>query len=208
MRVAGYIVTERGKEMLISEKGLARCLNRAYKRKGYTLQQIGNDLCIYTESWFVRMPWKNLPRKALAVIVEHAGYTYVGEDALYIIKGEEPQTVMPDVVGDDLDDWLNADAVEVVTYVPALLKGLQLYQVNSGAGNCYGVPPEALELLDGPTAFLVSGTVMTGERIKWRHEDETVLLRCVRGAESYLSTAEEKKIWRALEGVNLHPKEG
>lgn len=59
--------------MIIEEKGLVKAIKAAYRHSGYTVLNQGGEVTIYTEGWFVRCLWTKLPRKALAIIVEHMG---------------------------------------------------------------------------------------------------------------------------------------
>lgn len=49
--------------MLINEKGLVRAIKRAYKSGGYTVANLGTDMAIYTENWFVPVNRALISRK-------------------------------------------------------------------------------------------------------------------------------------------------
>lgn len=194
--------------MIIKEAGLVRCLKRAYKSGGYTLREVDNNLCIYAADWFIRVPWRELPNKALAVIVEHAGYTYVGASALHIAKDEEPQEQLEQLVDDELSEWMDQTDSDVVRCIPFTFKNLQLLQVLGGEGQCYGVKPSALDLLDDDVLAVRSAVVMDGPRIIWRAEGELVICKAVRYANDPTAQAKDMMIWKALEQVDFHAKEG
>lgn len=193
--------------MNISEKGLARCLKRAYKSGGYTLRELDNHLCIYAADWFIRVPWRELPKKALAVIVEHAGYTYVGASALHIAKDEEPQEQLEQMVDEELQAWLETTDSVYATFVPVTFKNLQLLQVHGGAGQCYGVKPTALELLEADVLEVGRSVVWGGPRVMWSADGELVICKAVRLANDPTAGAKDKLIWKALEAVDLHTRE-
>lgn len=193
--------------MIISEKGMARCLKRAYKSGGYTLREVGNDLCIYATDWFVRVPWRKLPKKALAAIVEHAGYTYVGASALHIAKGEEPQEQLELMVDEELSEWLEDTSREVAKCVPVTFKNLQLLQVVGGAGQCFGVKQTCMELLESDVPENSSAFVLDGPRVVWFAEEELVICKGVRYANDTTALPKDMLIWKALEEVDLHTKE-
>lgn len=192
--------------MIISEKGLARCLKRAYKSGGYTLREVGNDLCIYAADWFIRVPWKNLPKKALAVIVEHAGYAYVGASALYIAKDEEPQEQFELIVDEELCSWTEPTEGDFAAYVPMTFKGMQLFQIRGGAGQVFGVKPTALDLLEDDALQHGIVTIWDGYRAVWSGDEELVICKAVRWTNDATAAANDKAIWKALEGVDLHTK--
>ena len=192
--------------MIISEKGLARCLKRAYKSGGYTLREVEYDLCIYTADWFIRVPWKNLPKKALAAIVEHAGYAYVGASALHIAKDEEPQEKFEEIVDEELGWWMEPTKGDFAGYVPITFKSLQMFQTRDGAGECYGIKTGTLDLLEDDAMQLGVVTIWDGYRAVWAGDGELVICRAARLSTDPTATESDKAIWKALEGVNLHSK--
>jgi len=194
--------------MIISEKGLARCLKRAYKSGGYTLREVGSNLCIYAADWFIRVPWRDLPKKALAVIVEHAGYTYVGASALHIAKDEEPQEQLEEMVDEELQAWMEATEGEYASFVPVTFKNLQLLQIHGGAGQCYGIKPTALELLEDDVLENAKCVMWGGPRAVWAADGELVICRAVRYANDPTALPKDMLIWKALEAVDLHTREG
>ena len=72
--------------MIIEEKGLVKAIKAAYRHSGYTVLNQGGEVTIYTEGWFVRCLWTKLPRKALAIIVEHMGMIPDDGEAMAIEK--------------------------------------------------------------------------------------------------------------------------
>lgn len=50
--------------MLINEKGLVRNIKRAFKGEGYTVQNLGDRICVYGGDWYVQGMRALFPRKA------------------------------------------------------------------------------------------------------------------------------------------------
>ena len=83
--------------MLINESGLVRAIKSAYKHGGYTVNNQGDTMDIYTETWFVKCKRAMLPRKALATIVEHMGMIPDENGPVSIGKDGDPQQVIQDL---------------------------------------------------------------------------------------------------------------
>lgn len=152
--------------MIINEKGLVRALKLAYKQGGYTILNNEEEITVYTEDWYLRSDWDKFPRKVLATIVEHMGTLPTSADALRIHAGDEPQVVMPEIVGQDVSAWVSGDADQSVTIVPIMVQGLQLYQ-EEGGGNCYGVRPTSLGIVERDVAVRKDADVTEGKRLSW-----------------------------------------
>ena len=112
--------------MIIEEKGLVKAIKAAYRHSGYTVLNQGGEVTIYTEGWFVRCLWTKLPRKALAIIVEHMGMIPDDGEAMAIEKDDQPQAVMAGIVSDDVAGWMGGEAASMASYVPVTFRGYQL----------------------------------------------------------------------------------
>ena len=121
--------------MLINESGLIRAVKRAYKNTGYVVLNAGTDVAIYTDNWCVLANRALLPRKALAIIVEHMGMIPEKDAPMSIIKGEDPQLVLRETAADDMEHWRGGTRGEEVTMVPVIMQGYQIYQP-PGGGAC------------------------------------------------------------------------
>ena len=160
--------------MIIEEKGLVKAIKAAYRHSGYTVLNQGGEVTIYTEGWFVRCLWTKLPRKALAIIVEHMGMIPDDGEAMAIEKDDQPQAVMAGIVSDDVAGWMGGEAASMASYVPVTFRGYQLFQEVNGrqAYAMYmaarashkpveffkGLPPvEAMKLKNLVTGFLYGG---------------------------------------------------
>jgi len=192
--------------MLIDEKGLVKAIKRAYKADGYNVMNLGNQVAIYTDGWYLRCDWGKFPRKALATIVEHLGMVPPSSDALTVVAKEEPQVIMPEIVGQEVACWVNGNTDERVTMVPVTFKGLSLYQLDEG-GKCYGVDPISLGIVERTVAEYKDGMVMSESRMGWQHDGEMVVVSTSRPTAAYWAKEWEQKAWAALESVDLHRRE-
>lgn len=169
--------------MIIEEKGLVKAIKAAYRHSGYTVLNQGGEVTIYTEGWFVRCLWTKLPRKALAIIVEHMG-------------------MIPD---DDVAGWMGGEAASMASYVPVTFRGYQLFQEVNGR-QAYGVDPTALAIVERATAEMGTAAISGGRALTWSHDGETVMLGAIR--KTTWAWDWERTVWEAMESVDLHKKEG
>lgn len=81
--------------MVIYEKGLIRAMKEAYKKDGYEIECTNTggvvEIHMETPTWYVMCIQKNLPRKVLALIVEHLGEIPMPGQAIQV-KKKETQT--------------------------------------------------------------------------------------------------------------------
>lgn len=190
--------------MIISGKGLARALKRAYKSGGYSILRIGDDLCIYTDEWFVRAVRKELPNEVHSTIMNHAGCAYLDEPMpLHIAKDEEPQILMNDVAEQELAYWVEVTRGTFVNFSIVSIGNVQLFQERSIAGECYGIKDTVLELLEDDVLHTASGVVWAGPRIAWGVDGEQVVCKAYRAMTDPTATEDFKKIWMALENTLL-----
>lgn len=192
--------------MLINENGLVRAIRNAYKHSGYTVSNQGESMAIYTEMWFVKCKRAVLPRKVLATIVEHMGMIPDENTPASIVKDDEPQQVIQEVVRDDMEHWCMGQRGDGVTMVPVILQGYQIFQT-PGGGSCYGVPLTHLDMLERETAEHGEADVVDSDRLLWQSDGEVVVLAIVRKARSGLAKEWERVVWNALESVDLHKEE-
>ena len=191
--------------MIIEEKGLVKAIKAAYRHGGYTVLNQGGEVTIYTEGWFVRCLWPKLPRKALAIIVEHMGMIPDDGEAMAIEKDDQPQAVMAGIVSDDVAGWMGGEAAGMASYVPVTFRGYQLFQEVNGR-QAYGVDPTALAIIERATAEMGSAAISGGRALTWSHDGETVMLEAIR--KTTWAWEWERTVWEALESVDLHKREG
>lgn len=191
--------------VIIEEKGLVKAIKAAYRHSGYTVLNQGGEVTIYTEGWFVRCLWTKLPRKALAIIVEHMGMIPDDGEAMAIEKDDQPQAVMAGIVSDDVAGWMGGEAASMASYVPVTFRGYQLFQEVNGR-QAYGVDPTALAIVERATAEMGTAAISGGRALAWSHDGETVMLGAIR--KTTWAWDWERTVWEALESVDLHKKEG
>lgn len=194
--------------MLINEAGMVRAIKDAYKRRGYTAYNHGEAVSIFCEDWCVKCEWGILPRKVLAIIVEHMGTIPTRDEPLFIEKGEEPQMAFCGSVMEELDSWYEGPPEQEAAYVPMSMCGFQLYQEPKG-GKCWGVDPLYLGIVERTMAEKVAADVMSGDRLVWKRREssqEAVVLGAVRKA-GHTADEWERTIWIALEALDLHRSE-
>ena len=81
--------------MLVSEGGLCRAMNRAYKGGGYRVipAEEGRTLVLAASTWAVSIPKTEFPRKALGLVVTHAGE--IPCEPVRVCKDTPNQTMIP-----------------------------------------------------------------------------------------------------------------
>ena len=156
--------------MIIEEKGLVKAIKIAYRHGGYTVLNQGGEVTIYTEGWFVRCLWTKLPRKALAIIVEHMGMIPDDGEAMAIEKDDQPQAVMAGIVSDDVAGWMGGEAASMASYAPVTFRGYQLFQEVNGR-QAYGVDPTALAIVERVTAEMGTAAISGGRALAWTSFD-------------------------------------
>lgn len=199
-----YLIKE-DRLVIIEEKGLVKAIKAAYRHSGYTVLNQGGEVTIYTEGWFVRCLWTKLPRKALAIIVEHMGMIPDDGEAMAIEKDDQPQAVMAGIVSDDVAGWMGGEAASMASYVPVTFRGYQLFQEVNGR-QAYGVDPTALATVERATAEMGTAAISGGRALTWSHDGETVMLGAIR--KTTWAWDWERTVWEAMESVDLHKKEG
>lgn len=200
-----HIKIKEDRLVIIEEKGLEKAIKAAYRHSGYTVLNQGGEVTIYTEGWFVRCLWTKLPRKALAIIVEHMGMIPDDGEAMAIEKDDQPQAVMAGIVSDDVAGWMGGEAASMASYVPVTFRGYQLFQEVNGR-QAYGVDPTALAIVERATAEMGTAAISGGRALTWSHDGETVMLGAIR--KTTWAWEWERTVWEALESVDLHKKEG
>lgn len=193
--------------MLINEAGLVRAIKDAYKTGGYTVNNQDGAMAIYTQHWYVQARREVLPRKALATIVEHMGMIPDEQAPVYIIKGDDLQTVMEEIAAEDLTHWRSGNSSARVDMVPVIMQGYQIFQAGAGGGACWGIPLSFLGMIERNEAEHYSPDVIDDNRLLWKDDTTAIVVEAVRKAASRVAKAWERAVWQALEGVDLHKEE-
>ncbi len=188
--------------MLIEEQGLVKALKHEYRHGGYIIHNQGDVVCLQADNWFVQCEWKQLPRKALATIVEHAGMIPVVDLSVEVKKGEAPQLMMEDMAKREVESWQCGDTGACISYVPMMFLGNQLFQEVDGT-KVYGINPIALGIVERNTAVTGMAQVLDSYKALWRTNDgETVIIITSRNTGQW-----EQMVWNILERIDLHKKE-
>lgn len=137
--------------MVINEKGLLRAMKEAYKSDGYEIEckQTGEvkEIHIETATWYVMCVLKNLPRKALGLIVEHLGEIPEPGQAVQVKKGQT-QTKIFNADRDAFGGIVPDDCINP----PRVVKTALTYRYGNiwqqGRGNkVYWITPELEEIM-------------------------------------------------------------
>ena len=187
--------------MIISESGLVRAIKSAYKT-GYTVENTGNDVIIYTVGWLVRCEWTNLPRKVLAAIVEHLGMIPEKDKAVSIKKNETPQLVI-ESANEQL--WGTATGANIAC-TPIVYQGLRLYQ-DTKSHQVFGVDRDELGIIDSTVSEQQLANITERNSVIWIYKDETIILHIGKSS-GMAMPAHEQNLWNALERIDLRAAEG
>lgn len=191
--------------MLINEAGAVRAIKRAYKGGGYTVNVQGGIMSIYTQNWYIQARREIMPRKVLAVIVEHAGMIPGDNEPTHILKDLEPQLVIPETAAAEMNAWRIGERGDDVELVPVIMQGFQIFQAQDWS--CWGIPLSKLALVERDAAEHDSAIVVDNCRLLWDDGGEAIAVEAVRKAKSGWAKAWERAVWEALEGVDLHKEE-
>lgn len=182
--------------MIINENGLCRAMKQAYKRDGYTVMAEDGAVMLWTTEWFVQEQEKKMPRKVMALVVEHMG-AMPGKPT-HLQKGTEPQIVMECTAETEVGDWTDGATARRTGYVSMTVSGWQMMQERESL-KCWAVEGESLDIVDSAVSVMQPGIVMEPCKIAWMHESELVVLEAHRPpAGNWLYEA-----WEALESIKL-----
>lgn len=127
--------------MIINEKALIRAMKEAKKAGGYHCHVEDKKTVLHSGGWYVRCLTAMLPRKVLALLVEHMGELPQNGDTWYIAKGEA-QKEIGDIMAtmterlekalylgelrktpltyNGIELWQNCDSTDILGFAPAL----------------------------------------------------------------------------------------
>ena len=82
--------------MVVSESGLCRLMNRAYRCGGYCVipLEAGKELLLSGTTWAVRIPMEDFPRRALGLVAAHAGC--IPAEPVRVHSKSPNQTMIPE----------------------------------------------------------------------------------------------------------------
>lgn len=117
---------------MIYEKGLCAAIKAAWRTGGYEVAGYGegNTLFINGYGWCAAAPMKQMPRKVLALLVEHVGMIPMG-GAYRVQKKEGAQAILMDMAleaKDHVAKLLSEEDAEVVRQTAMTWKGWRVWQ--------------------------------------------------------------------------------
>lgn len=191
--------------MIISENGLVKAMKESYKTDGYTVTNISGAVAIWTDHWCIKCIQRNLPRKALAQIVEHAGELPEPDTAMYLRKGDDPQWASKDYVTAELAEWWTPAGNQSRAYmVPIVFAGLVMYQATTL--ECFAADPVHLDILERGVAEQLAVQVDTHGQAVLTEDDCQVCIQMDKPAELYGKTW-MANAWAELEKVRLYARD-
>ena len=189
--------------MIISEKGLSKAMKAAYSTVGYTVANMAGAMAIWTDEWCVKCLRWNLPRKALAMIVEHAGELPEPDSAMYLRKGDDPQWASMDYVAAELAEWWTPAGKQSKAYiVPVVFAGLMMYQTPDK--KCYAAEPTYLAILKREIAEALPVQIDADGKAVITQEDQQICIQTIIPAEEYPGKEWMRDAWAALETVRFY----
>lgn len=161
---------------MVDERGLVRLMKEAWKTKtGYIMANLNGGLYIQTDAWEVLIPGVMVPRKVLALMVEHVGSFLRDGEAVCCSKNGGAQEVALQFLQNSAAKMEKAENLKRAERTRLAWDGYDLWQSEENL-QILGVAPEyeALVSVEAPGApFFFGASVM------WK--DEAYI--CVRGVQ-------------------------
>ena len=182
--------------MLISENGLRRVMSDAAAHGGYKLRFNGNEstLTVLTLEWLINVETNKIPRKVLALIVEHFGY--IPAHGCFSVKktkdGFDIQSYM--------NETFNADVAIIAmgTPEPTLYTGITVWNKAlyiSESGRLRGAAPE----LHCLTECGAKPQIIPDRSLCFMDEDSAVFITV---CDSDCLQDAKQAIWESLERID------
>lgn len=194
--------------MIINEAGLTRAIKQIYKTLGYTVFVHEGEIVLLSKYWYLECNKSIFPRKALAAIVEQAGFIPDEDEAYEVKKDMDPQQVFFDTVMDERRKWTSAQHTEEAVMTHVTFRGLRMFQAlgDLERNRLFGAGEVQLEILEWPvvrdTKAIVSDTYKIGY---YGDEEKVILAACNR--DTFLKEEKDRQIWECLETLDLRPPE-
>lgn len=133
---------------MVSEGGLVKAMNKAYGgTAGYTVAMVGNLLYIQTEEWKELIRMEQLPRKALALLVEHIGSIPKDGEAYQCSKKGGAQFIAVSVLWEQIQILMEFEPEKEVMKTNFLWDGNEIWQEIDSLG-IVGLRPEYTGIID------------------------------------------------------------
>lgn len=194
--------------MIINEAGLTRAIKRVYRSPGYTVFIHQGDIILLSKYWYVECAKEIFPRKALAAIVEQAGFIPDEDEAYEVKKDTEPQRTLFDTVMEERRKWTSAQHTDKAVRTSVTFGGLRLFQTlgDLERNRLFGAGEVQLEMLEWPVVRDTKAIVSDTYKIGYYGDEEKVVLGCV-NRDAYLKEEKDRLIWESLESLDLRPPE-
>lgn len=156
---------------MISEKGLLRAMKEAWKgADGYTLAVFGGKWFLRTEDWAVLVPRGLLPRKCLALIVEHVGEIPEDGEAYTCAKKCGAQRVVRAIFYEEAKDLEECTGLKSAKRTSLMYSGYVLWQ------NAESLRVIAIDENDSDIVSLQAQTLAfcMGDSVLWEYKDIVV----------------------------------
>lgn len=185
--------------MVVNEKGLCRAMNEAAGQEGYKLLMTGNELDIMGDNWAVWFCADDVPRKILALLVEHTGCIPQGE-CLNITKRKgdfKAENYMGDVFADELNGRMRFTEEAVAKNTGVTCWGMSVWA--SELGDLLTVEPGLFELRDTMDRPVVTGS---GSLLWSNMTTGEGLCLFAGGRERVVVSEKDAEIWKALMAID------
>lgn len=159
---------------MLNERGLTAVMRRAWRTKaGYIIAESHGKVMILGGPWAVISNMRALPRKVLALIVEHLG-TLPHSESYYVAKDQDAQVRILEEDMATMGELMSqaADAVQDCLPTPLRLNGFRVWQ-NLSTLKTELMDPEYTAIVD-PEADVCSMAAANG--LAWLDGDEAVLI--------------------------------
>lgn len=179
--------------MIISEKGLCKCMTDAAAHGGYRIR-FAWQMAVMTDEWMVNVNLEMVPRKVLGLIVEHFGY--LPNDGCFSVRKTkddvEVQDYMNDTFAIDVKNITEGKS-EAAMYTGITVWNKEHYISESGV--LRGANPVHFGLLEKGK----SPTMHGGVSLIFEDEDSGVFISVCDN--SFLPEA-KRVMWDALERID------
>lgn len=162
---------------MINEKGLCACMKDAWRDGGgYVVAVTDGIVTIKAMAWLVQLPVDLVPRKTLALLVEHIGEIPDDGQAFRCGKKIGAQTLIAAVeqeTNKKMEQYLN-DTAAAGKVTQIIYGGCSIWQDTNTMEIC-AVDPEYLRLLDVETdakAYISPG----GQAVSWEDDCKIVIM--------------------------------
>ena len=179
--------------MIISEKGLCAAMKRALGG-GYNVLSDGMGIRIFTQEWGIETDLDSLPRKALALLVEHTGAMPMG--SFQVFKGDGDimvQLVKPEIQEERAQAMERGGQERFCKFTNLRYGGRCLYQ--DRAGRIVAISPMAHGMIENGAG----DPVAVGDKgMIWQDSEGRVIAAAER-------PEEPGHLWEHLEQVQWSP---